>query len=160
MANRRLAFLLSDMGRNQLAHQLTLAARDLYESGRHSDDDLIVFVEDVVLPPLVPPFCVLDIAEAFDYKGVAIATSLSTAEVLQRCVGPANKYFLVWDLEWMRGGVTYERAAAVYRSMKLVARTADHARAIARAWNLNVDHIAVVADGDLEGFLKLAERAR
>jgi hypothetical protein len=153
----RLAFLVGDLGPNQLSYLLRREARRLQEDPAHVADDLVVFAEDIVLPPTTPPFCVLDVAEAYDFGGVAVATSLSTAETLLGCVGPVAKFLYAWDLEWIRRPIPHARAAACYRGLPVVARCDDHRRALECAWNIEV--AAVIDDGDLAAFFDLARGA-
>lgn len=104
------------------------------------------------------PFAVMNATEAYDFRGVAVATDLATASALLRCPGPYRKFFYVWDLEWVRGGgAPYEAMARLYRDPSLppVARGDSHRRVIEACWNTRV--AAVVPGPDPALFSELAK---
>jgi hypothetical protein len=136
-----------DLGANQLASTL------IAEGIRHPEIDLILFQQNATPSWLVPPFAILNATEVFDYAGPVVATDLYTAECLIRAPGPVKKFFYVWDLEWFRTVYPYERLAAVYRQLPLIARCAAHGDVIQDAWN--VDVTALIPDCNLTLFAEL-----
>jgi hypothetical protein len=80
----------------------------------------------------------MQMAEAWGFDGVLLATTLSTAEKILRCPSAKKRFFYVWDLEWLRPSRKEYRAfQAIYGDprMELIARCPDHAAAIEAAWN-------------------------
>ncbi len=143
------------MGRNQLAYHLVREGEALLDS--RNDVDLIAFFQNLGQPwRMIVPFASMNIAEAFTFDGVAIATSLDTAERVGHFPGPRLRYFYAWDLEWLRAtGRTFEQHSNVYsnRNLPILARSDEHARLIERCWNRPVR--AVIENCDLSALLKV-----
>lgn len=128
--------------------------------GRH-DVDIAAFQQDVARTRRTVPFAVMGITEAFDYDGVAVATTLGTAETLLRCPGPVARYFYVWDLEWAgHKDRSFEEYLEIYRSdrLRLVARSEADRRVIEDCWNVRVS--GVVEDCDIGRWVELIRRDR
>jgi hypothetical protein len=131
-----LGFLVSSLGRSQMAYHL------LHEGsvrlGPERGLDVVVFQQNMDVTWATPTFAVMNICEAYDFRGVAVATDVATARSLTRFPGPSGRLFYVWDLEWMRGEpADYDALAAAYRDerVSLVARSPSHARLIEECWN-------------------------
>lgn len=150
----KLGFLLPHLGNSQLAFQLINSANKFLET--HIDTDVIAFVSNQLRPKVCPSFAVMNINEAFDFDGVAIATTLHTAEKLARFPGPRKRYFYVWDLEWSRNlGWSFEKLSEIYNNpnLTLIARHDDHAKVIEQCWNRPVH--AVVPDCEVSHMVNL-----
>lgn len=144
-----LGIIVSYMGRDQLSHHIG------HSGSLCKSDDLIVFFENITKPWIILPFTTMNISEAYDFRSPTIATSLITAERLLHFPGPTQKYFYVWDLEWLRSATTYEEMSKVYNNerLSLIARSDDHAKVIKDAWNRDVS--AIVEDCDVSKLLEV-----
>ncbi len=81
----------------------------------------------------------MHISNAYAYNGTIMATTLSTAEKLIIFPSPAKKYFLVWDLEWLRiKQRNFRFLSSIYSNpdLILVARSEDHKQVIENCWNV------------------------
>lgn len=144
----KLGILLNNLGPTQLAYNAICQANRYAQSGKHS---AFLFYERQVPPCLKLAVASMQIAEAWNFDGVTVATDLSTAIKLAKFPSPRSKFFYVWDLEWLRNGVQpYEAYSSVYRnpSYQLLARSASHRDAIESCWNRKVR--AVVDDFSFE----------
>lgn len=139
----RVGLLVPDLGDNQFADMIRLA-------GPPRGVDLIAFFQDVATAHGRLPIASMDVTEAYDYPGVAVATTLDTARSLLRCPGPGLRYFWAWDLEWIRGrGWSFEEFRDCYANprMPLLARSRSHRDAIEDAWNTRARAVVDDIDG-------------
>lgn len=145
----KLGVLLNDLGPSQVSYLFIRNTANWL--GSHSSHDVIGFYADQVSPCIPINFSVMQMNEAWDFHGRLIATNLQTA---RRCLGfpgTRDRWFYVWDLEWLRPGQrNYRDLAQVYRNpnLKLIARSEDHRVAIEDAWNRSVE--AVIPDFNME----------
>jgi hypothetical protein len=121
-------------------NQITLAITEV-------DKSLIFFRGSDELP-FTPSISAMNCVDATGFRGIAIATDLESAKTVVSMPGPILRYFLVWDLEWMRGehGKTHQELCYLYRnpSLPLIARSEYHREVIEKCWNRSVR--AVVND--------------
>ena len=91
-----------------------------------------------------PNFAIMQSSEAFAFDGTLVATTLNTASKLLKFPSAKEKYFYVWDLEWMRlKNKSFDGLSQVYGSkeLNLIARSEEHKWAIESAWNNSVKDI-------------------
>ena len=129
------------------ASQLSLATIGAINRllAKRSDVSPTLFFE-MATPTCLPlPCAAMSSPEIWGFSGPIIATSLSTADKLRHPISPKQKFFYVWDLEWLRYQPDFWRLRDIYASMPIIARSKDHAKAIEDAWNVSVVYI-----GDME----------
>jgi hypothetical protein len=123
-----LGIIVSSMGKNQLAYHIS----------RAKADDFVVFYENLAKPWCILPFSIMNVSEAYDFRGPVVATTLIAAERLLKFPGPTRRYLYVWDLEWIREtGMTYEELSAVYNNKKieLIVRNQCYFDIVEDCWN-------------------------
>lgn len=150
----KLAVMLNSLGASQLSYRLVTQANALV--GSRADLDVVALYEELARPCLPLNFASMQAAEGWGFDGPVVATSLSTAEKLALFPAAARKLFLVWDLEWLRlRGRPFRSLRAVYGhpDLTLLARSADHARAVADCWGRDAE---VVGDFDMNLILRAA----
>jgi hypothetical protein len=98
--------------------------------------DVVFFVENSVRPMVSVPKTVLNIADAFTFKGPLVATGLSTARKLLNMPAVSGRSFYPWNREWVNTRVHYRELAA-YRNakLKLFARCEDYRLALTNCFN-------------------------
>lgn len=103
----------------------------------------IIFFENVSPMNVPTDFSMMNISEIWSFEGVMVATTLSSANLLRKAPNPSFKIFYVWDLEWLRGQMDFEKNVEIYRdeNIKLVARSRSHAEAIEKYCNRKVDFV-------------------
>jgi hypothetical protein len=145
--------LLQNVGASQLSY---IVIRNLNELAQTKPEiDVAVFYENMHRNCLPPNFAVMQIAEAWGQHGPIIATSLSTAFKLISFPSK-QKFFYVWDLEWLRGqNRQYEQYVGVYtqKELTLIVRSQAHADIIQNAFNRKAQHI--VEDFDVNQILEI-----
>lgn len=155
MERKTINFLVSDLHASQSAYYLT---RNINEYTKKDPFlEFMVFFENLSKPVITPNFAIMQIAEAWGQRGVTIATTLSTASRLIHFPAPSDKIFYIWDLEWMRPiNKVYDMYAGIYLhpSLKLIARSKDHAMQIKNCFNRDVD--AIISDFDMEQILEVS----
>jgi hypothetical protein len=152
----KVGILVNNLGRNQLAHGLIHSVNNFLEGS--SDTDIIIFAENVVHPCSVPKFAVMNLNEAWEYDGLIISTSLSTAEKSLLFPGARRRLFYVWDMEWMRvGDGDFDYFQSIYGNPKLdlIARSDTYAKIIERCWNRPVK--AVVENCDVGELIRYGQ---
>lgn len=138
----KLGFSIKDLGPSQLSYY-AVKNTNAYVRSNH-DISIIGFYENLIVPCVRPEFPVMDMVEVFGYDGNVVATDLNSAAKLINSFSPAQRFFYVWDLEWMR--LPYKQYEALYRiynspKLKLLARSDEHARAIENCWDKKVTGI-------------------
>ena len=109
-------------------------------SNNSAEDSYVGFFENLSSNVIEPAFCIMNMSEIWGFEGVLIATSASTALTLIKSVTNSDKYFYVWDLEWLRDPDNYHTLLSIYRNpdIKLIARSKTHAKAIKNFCNREV----------------------
>lgn len=141
-AKPKLGLLVKNAGASQLNYYLIRSANKLLDEGKLQD--VTLFYEDLARPCIPANFALMQMTEAFGFNGTAIATTVSTAAKLLKMPGPKVKLFFVWDLEWLRPQQkAFRQFQGVYGhpDLKLIARNAEHADIIKRAWNTPVSFL-------------------
>lgn len=153
----KIGIMLDNIGPNQLAHYMINSGNAVLE--HHSQKvDLVAFVQQVVHPCALPNFATMNMSEAYDYKGVLVATSLQTAIKMLKCPGTRKKFFYVWDLEWTRPqNKNFSVLKDIYNnpSIELISRSPNHDKIIELCWR---KPIGVVEDGRVEQLYQLFEK--
>lgn len=148
----KLAVLLQDLASSQLACSVIAGANYLGDQGT----DVVVLYENLARPCIQCHFASMQVSEGWGFDGVAIATSITTAEKVIRMPSPEKKLFVVWDLEWLRQPKrSYREYQAVYgnEQLTLLARSASHADAISRCWGKET---LFVGDFDFHAIMEAA----
>lgn len=151
---RKLGLALPDYGANQAAF-LAIAQTNLYLSENY-ETDIIGFYENLTKPCLVPNFATMQAVEMWGYDGPVIATSLNLAQDMVHIPTLKDRYFYIWDLEWIHlEDKEYSKLKTVYCNpeLKLVTRSQDYAKIIENVWNRKVEHI--VEDFDIKELVNL-----
>jgi hypothetical protein len=115
--------------------------------------EVTVFYEIPSIPCVSIGFGIMQIHEAFSYDAPVIASNINLACKLASFPGPSEKFFYLWDLEWLRmPQKQYSMLQSIYRNpaYKLIARSKEHASVIESCWNVpvagivenfNIEHI-------------------
>jgi hypothetical protein len=64
--------------------------------------DYYLFANQVKTLPTHNKFCILQQIEALQHQGTLISTSLINTQILANCLTCTNKYYYVYDLDWMK----------------------------------------------------------
>ena len=152
----KIGVVLGDLGPSQLSYYVVKNLNQKCEET--AKDDFVAFVENISTHILEPDFGIMNIGEVWSFDGVLIATSVSTALQIIGSVNSAEKYFYVWDLEWMRpSGHDFQYTVKAFNDpkIKLIARSEEHAKAIKNYSNRNV--IGIVDDFNIEQLYKVIQ---
>lgn len=128
-----------------------------------NDHNIIVFSDTPNVPCVPNNFAHMQIAEAWSCSYPLIATNLSLANKLVNFPGTKEKYFYVWDLEWLRypsHAKNYHLFASVYRNprLKLIARSQQHKEIIEDCWNTLT--VGIVDDYSIDQFIEIINAER
>lgn len=133
---KRLGLLLDGFGAGDLAFSA------LYEGNKLDKNiDLCGFYIDIT--PLCgnPHFAIMEAAESMSFYGPIIATSIRTAKYLSTNSNHDDKFYYVWDLEWMDGKYTFEEYKSILTSMKIIARNEYVANYLKSVWGVTPEYI-------------------
>ena len=128
------------------------------------DHDFVVFFENLSGKIIEPNFGMMNTTEVWSFEGHLITTTISTTLTAIKSMSPSQKYFYVWDLEWLRDlgkNFEYNIKAFIDEDINLIARSETHAKAIKNYCNRDV--VGIVDDFNLEeliGVIKNNELCR
>jgi hypothetical protein len=154
----KLGFIVNNLGGNQQAFYLINYINSLVAKNR---DDVTIFYETPVIPCINTNFGLMQLNEAYGYDGVLIANNLTLADKMARFPGTKEKYFYVWDLEWLRvPNKNFHVLHSMYNNplYKLIARSSEHAKIISDCWN--VDVAGIVDDFNVYQFIEIVNDQR
>lgn len=149
----KLGILMNNLGPTQLAYYAII------NNNKKNDIDCILFYENQAKSCLPMNFATMQIYEAYTYEADIIATSISTAHKMLSFPSAKNKFFYVWDLEWMRiRNKNFNYLSNIYRNDKihLIARSQSHKNIIEDCWNVKV--CAVIDDCNISELVKVVKR--
>ena len=149
-----IGIVCNNVGPNQLAYYMIKSGNEFVKSG---ENDLVVFFYELMPECTRPNFGLMNLSEAYDYKGVLIATDVNSASRILEYPGTTDKFFYVWDLEWIRmQQKQYEVLDIVYNNpkMPLIARSKRHFNLLKNLWskpigiteNCNVNELYNIVD--------------
>ena len=120
---------------SQLSFNITACVNHI--SNNMVNTDIIIFTKEPSAPVLTPLFAIMPETEIWGFDAPVISTSLETASTLLQATGPTQKYFYVWDLEWMRlQDFMHSNLSAIYNNenIELIARSKRHRNIISKCW--------------------------
>jgi|SRR6185312_2242787 len=161
---KSIGILVDNLGHSELSYLLCKNINNFLE--RYSGIDVIVYCNQHFLSIIKPLFSVMQLNECFGHIGPLISTSIDTALFMERVCNQAQKFFYVWDLEFLRHN-TYSYALwaqqeknypinekffrEIYHKYYLIARCLDHKKVLENNYNLKCD--AIIPDFQLGRFL-------
>lgn len=138
----KIGVLLDNLGPSQLNF---LAIKN---AAKNKKDDVILFFSNLEQPIIKPYNACMLINEIYGHECIAIATDVNTAEILLNVFGPKDKYFYVWDLEFVsycggQGVKHFDRYQQIYTNpkLKLIARTEEYAKLIEKTFGRKVEYL-------------------
>lgn len=138
----KIGLLIDNLGPSQLSY---LAIR---HAAANKQDDIIFFFDHLEQPLGRLYNASMLMNEIYGYDCKAIATSVDTAEKLISIFGPHEKYFYIWDLEFVsyhkgEPNKNFARYQKIFSSpaLKLIARSEEYAQVIEKTFNVSVEYI-------------------
>lgn len=149
-----IAAVVGDISTSQNSFYMIKGFNKLLKDVRFSAS---VFFQRPSVPPVKPFFACRGVSYLSSYHGVAIATGLQEAQVLLNSGNASDKYFYVWDLEWIDNPVIFSQAMSIMRDdrLKIIARSESHALAIENFCNKKP--IGVVSDWNTDQLIRLVK---
>lgn len=99
--------------------------------------DIIIFRVEQTPMKIWPNCSIMNVSEVWGYDGICISTDIKTTEILIEAACPKEKYFYIWNLEWLYDSdVIYNKYNKIYnnKDIKLITRSDSHNKAITEAW--------------------------
>lgn len=129
-----------------------IAICSIYEGNRLDKEiDLCGFYIDLSPICANPEFAIMEAAETMTFYGPIIATSVRTANYLRTNSNNEDKFYYIWDLEWVDANVSQEEYSQILKEMKIIARNDYIANWLYDLWGRQADYIT---DGfDLSSFV-------
>ena len=97
---RKAGIMLKKVDNSQLGYYATKSANWIAE--KMTNVDIVMFVKEHAVHPVMPLFATMAETDIWGYDAPVIATDLASAKTLLSASGPTEKFFYVWDLEWLR----------------------------------------------------------
>lgn len=142
MVSKSVGVLVKDTGLSQLNFNMIRSLnRFIYQ---HRDNYCCMFFENIGQIMANTHFPIMNIAEAYEWKGTLVATSLSSAHKLISFPSCKDKYFYVSDLEWIRlRQHDYKLLGSIYNSgLKVIARSEPHAALLSEVWGCKIEKVS------------------
>lgn len=119
-----IGFLVDGVGNSDLSYYLLkLINEKLLGNNVYSP---VIFYK-VLQPPVVNPLCLmLNVSSVNDFKGIAIATDLQTADTISKSHSVASKWLYLWDLDWLTEVVNYDSAVELMQQFNIICRSPSH----------------------------------
>jgi len=135
-----IAAIVDSLGPSQLSFYLIKEFNKLIKDVNFSP---VCYYNNISTPMLNPFFGCMNISSFSSFSGIAVATTIELANMLLVTNNSADKYFYVWDLEWIRRPLDFDDASQIMANDKLnlVARSEDHASLIENYCNRPVSGI-------------------
>jgi len=132
-----IAAIVKNLGPSQCNFFLTKEFNKLSEK---SENSCTVFVNDPTVPVLDPSFSCPVVAFLPHFKGACISTDIYTTQQMLKNSSITNKFFYVWDMEWIIKRMDYNSTVDLMRneSLKIIARSKSHAEVISNFCNKQV----------------------
>jgi hypothetical protein len=132
--------IVPHLGASQLAY-LAINQANLW--AKNSKHNMFLFYEDLVRPCVKVDVAAMNLNEIWNFKGLLIATTLSSASYMINAVCPSSKVFYTWDLEFMRKEKDFLRNSAIYRdeTIRLYARSKSHQAVLENYSNRKVERV-------------------
>ena len=141
----KIGFLVENIGAGQLGYCLCRQINNFV--GANPTRDIICYYEFFEAECMCPNFVSQHVAQAWMQDGAMIATSQSTAEKLIGFPTCTQKYFYIWDLEWLRweqhfGNLGYSPYSPYLNPrLELICRSKHHADIVENNFNRKVKYI-------------------
>lgn len=88
-----------------------------------------LFTNSVKQLPIKPRFSIMSSVEALHHNGILIANSIITSQIAINSVTASDKYFYMWELDWMNiKGLKCSQLKNIYynKEINLIARSNYH----------------------------------
>lgn len=119
-----------------------LAFHAIYEGNRlDMEVDLCGFFIDLSPICINPQFAIMDAAESGTFYGPVIATSIRTAQYLKTNTNHDDKFYYIWDLEWMDNDLQPDEYQNLLQSFKIIARNEYIASWVENLWGIKPEYI-------------------
>jgi hypothetical protein len=150
----KLGIALPDLGASQISYQFILSTNQFLS--KRYDCDIVCFYEMPNKKSVRTNFCCLQTVEMWGYDAPIVACSLNSAQDLLSNPTSRDKYFYIWDLEWVHlDDKHYDKLKKIYSNpeLKIITRNEDYAKIMKKAWGTQA--IGVVEDFDMEKMVKI-----
>lgn len=88
---------------------------------------------------LAPRFSIQESYLSYAYEGALVATSLSSADRVIKAATSTDRYFYIWNLEWLNQPVPFEVLHKFMTELKLIARSPEIAYHLEKVWGVKVE---------------------
>lgn len=130
-----LGVMIDNFALSQIAFNTSVSVhRYIMEHGMW---DVSVFIKDLTQQCVPNNYAVLQLYDAYGFKGIMVATNLDLASKLLTFPGPRKKVFYIWDLEWFTRPMSYREMKDIYLNPQLdiICRSEEHASVFEKIWN-------------------------
>ena len=146
---------MGDLGPSQNCFYLI---KEFNKAATSKDVSVSAFYNKPMMPVTQPHFSCRNISFLSGYNGVAIATSILSADTLLKSHNNSKKYLYLWDIEWLLRPVNFTAACGVLLDdrLKLIARSESHATVINHFCNKQLS--GIVDNWNIDELLKVTTK--
>ena len=136
----KIAVLTNDLLISQKSFYMV---KELEKCLKSTEDCPCIFYLNMSATVVDIPFAIMNVHNITHFNGICLATDLESASVLRKSNNKMDKFFYVWDLEWLRDTTSFEQGVEILRepSLKIIARSESHKKLIENYCNREVEGI-------------------
>lgn len=130
---KKISFLIDNIEQSELLYDISQ-----FVNKSNNEHDIIIFFKNHGVPYRTPSCPQMNICDLYGYGGSAIATSIDTARILINAVGPQEKIFYPYDVEWLSFPTfSYGQLNSIFNSKDLLkfCRSESHKKAIENSFD-------------------------
>lgn len=131
---KKIGIVVDHLGVRQQANLVVEALNNLVNDDSYNISPFLFFKEYAYItqPTLFP---VLPVVNLWEFDSPTIAIDLPSAQLSLNYPLLTDRYFYVWDLEWLfLNNKNYRELAEIYTKTKLISRTKYHADILTQCW--------------------------
>ena len=149
-----IAALVDNLSISQSSFYMIKNFNKLAEDAQH---DACCFYANLAVPPTNTMFATMHLYYSQNFHGALISDNIEMANVSLATYNNSDKYLYLWDIEWLRGPMSYEGTLNVLRNpfLKIIARSESHAKLIENFCNKKP--CGIVEDWNIEQLKGLIE---
>tara|TARA_R110000824_G_scaffold208575_1_gene394412 strand:- start:2623 stop:3081 length:459 start_codon:yes stop_codon:yes gene_type:complete len=146
--------LVKDLAPSQNTFYLIKAFNSMI---KNTDISTSVFFHRQAVPPVRTLFSCRSTYCLSSYHGKVISTSLEETQTSLKASNNSDKFYYVWDLEWLHNPVNFGTVIKIMRDsrLKIIARSKSHAEVIENFSNKEV--IGIVDNWDMNKILEITK---
>jgi hypothetical protein len=119
-----LGIVVNNLGNSEQTYEIL----DLVNRISEKDNKIVpqIFFQNVVNQMMQPTCLSMNITGVSNFKGIAVAFGLDSAQVLSNNNSRTDNWLVLWDLPWLYNVINYPICIQLMKNFKIIVRSEDH----------------------------------